>query len=166
MEKKTPLLLDQNNEAYLIEYLGGMTGVIKNKNENIIGMIRINQSEVILAEPNGTEILKTAGKGWFHITYNLVKDSNGKILGKFLENTFLNTSGDVILKVEASKEEKRPGARGESLDRYIKRLEKLESLVLQVASRELRAIEILGGVLGIVIGLGQVALHHFIEFGG
>ena len=106
MERKTPLLLDQNNEVYLIEYLGGMTGVIKNKNENIIGMIRINQSEVILAEPNGTEILKTAGKGWFHITYNLVKDSNGKILGKFLENTFLNTSGDVILKVEASKDEK------------------------------------------------------------
>ncbi len=45
-------------------------------------------------------------------------------------------------------------------------VEKLESLVIKVASKELRAIEILGGVLGIVIGLGQVALLHFIEFGG
>ena len=45
-------------------------------------------------------------------------------------------------------------------------VEKLESLVLQVASKELRAIEILGGVLGIVIGLGQIALLEFIELGG
>ena len=45
-------------------------------------------------------------------------------------------------------------------------VEKLESLVLQLAAKELRAIEILGGVLGVIIGLGQVALLHFIEFGG
>ncbi|MCC6671606.1 MAG: DUF445 family protein [Planctomycetes bacterium] len=37
-------------------------------------------------------------------------------------------------------------------------VEKLESLVLEVASRELRAIEVLGGVLGGLIGLGQVFL--------
>jgi uncharacterized membrane protein YheB (UPF0754 family) len=37
-------------------------------------------------------------------------------------------------------------------------VEKLETLVLQVAAKELRAIEILGGVLGIIIGLGQVTL--------
>lgn len=35
-------------------------------------------------------------------------------------------------------------------------VEKLETLILEVASRELRAIEILGGVLGILIGLLQV----------
>jgi uncharacterized membrane protein YheB (UPF0754 family) len=35
-------------------------------------------------------------------------------------------------------------------------VEKLESLVLQVASRELRAIELLGGVLGVLIGVLQV----------
>lgn len=35
-------------------------------------------------------------------------------------------------------------------------VEKLESLVLEVASRELRAIEILGGVLGMIIGLLQL----------
>ncbi len=106
MEKKTPLLLDLNNEAYLIEYLGGMTGVIKNKNKNIIGMMRIAQSEVSLAEPNGTVILKTAGKGWFPTNYNLIKDSNGKILGKLLENTLLNPTGDVILKVEEDNDKK------------------------------------------------------------
>jgi uncharacterized membrane protein YheB (UPF0754 family) len=35
---------------------------------------------------------------------------------------------------------------------------KLESLVLEVASRELRAIEILGGVLGFLIGIVQVLI--------
>lgn len=35
-------------------------------------------------------------------------------------------------------------------------IEKLESLILEVASRELRAIEILGGVLGAVVGVIQV----------
>lgn len=44
-------------------------------------------------------------------------------------------------------------------------VEKLEILVLQVASKELRAIEILGGVLGIIIGLGQVLLLQFLETG-
>ena len=37
-------------------------------------------------------------------------------------------------------------------------VQRLEELVLEVASRELRAIEILGGVLGFVIGIGQVLL--------
>ena len=37
-------------------------------------------------------------------------------------------------------------------------VQKLESLVLEVASRELRAIELLGGVLGLLIGVGQVVL--------
>lgn len=37
-------------------------------------------------------------------------------------------------------------------------IEKLEKLVLEVASKELRAIEILGGVLGVLIGLCQVAV--------
>lgn len=35
-------------------------------------------------------------------------------------------------------------------------VEKLESLILEVANRELRAIEILGGVLGAVMGIAQV----------
>jgi len=37
-------------------------------------------------------------------------------------------------------------------------VEKLEQLILEVSSRELRAIEWLGGVLGALIGLGQVAI--------
>lgn len=37
-------------------------------------------------------------------------------------------------------------------------VEQLERLVLRVASRELRAIEILGGLLGFLIGLGQTLL--------
>lgn len=37
-------------------------------------------------------------------------------------------------------------------------VEKLESLILEVASRELRAIEILGGVLGFLIGCGQLLI--------
>jgi len=37
-------------------------------------------------------------------------------------------------------------------------VERLESLVLEVASRELRMIEVLGGVLGLAIGLLQVAV--------
>jgi uncharacterized membrane-anchored protein YjiN (DUF445 family) len=35
-------------------------------------------------------------------------------------------------------------------------IEKLEALILDVASRELRAIEVLGGLLGVLIGLAQV----------
>jgi uncharacterized membrane protein YheB (UPF0754 family) len=35
-------------------------------------------------------------------------------------------------------------------------VEKLEAMILEVASRELRAIEVLGGVLGVLIGLAQV----------
>ncbi|MFK7740710.1 MAG: DUF445 domain-containing protein [Planctomycetota bacterium] len=35
-------------------------------------------------------------------------------------------------------------------------IEKLESLILEVAARELRAIVVLGGVLGVLIGLCQV----------
>jgi uncharacterized membrane protein YheB (UPF0754 family) len=40
-------------------------------------------------------------------------------------------------------------------------IEKLETLILEVASRELRAIEVLGGVLGLLIGLLQVAFVWF-----
>ncbi len=40
-------------------------------------------------------------------------------------------------------------------------IEKLEALILEVASRELKAIEILGGVLGVLIGLTQVAFLYF-----
>lgn len=40
-------------------------------------------------------------------------------------------------------------------------IEKLEALILEVASRELRAIVWLGGVLGALIGLGQVAFLYF-----
>lgn len=37
-------------------------------------------------------------------------------------------------------------------------VEKLEEMILGVANRELRAIEWLGGVLGVLIGIGQVLL--------
>ncbi len=37
-------------------------------------------------------------------------------------------------------------------------VEKLEALILEVASKELRAIELWGGVWGALIGLGQAAL--------
>ena len=37
-------------------------------------------------------------------------------------------------------------------------VERLESLVLEVASRELRMIEVLGGVLGVLIGVVQVVV--------
>ncbi len=37
-------------------------------------------------------------------------------------------------------------------------LEQLEELIYSISARELRTIEILGGVIGFVLGLGQVAL--------
>ncbi|MFT4539183.1 MAG: uncharacterized membrane protein YheB (UPF0754 family) [Planctomycetota bacterium] len=37
-------------------------------------------------------------------------------------------------------------------------VQRLEELILEVASRELRSIEVLGGVLGVLIGFGQVAV--------
>ena len=40
-------------------------------------------------------------------------------------------------------------------------IEKLEAIILEVASRELRAIEVLGGVLGVLIGLLQVGFLWF-----
>jgi len=39
---------------------------------------------------------------------------------------------------------------------------KMEELILQVASRELRAIEVLGGVLGGLVGLAQAGVLHLI----
>ena len=39
---------------------------------------------------------------------------------------------------------------------------KLESIVMSVASRELRAVEFLGGVLGLIIGLVQVAIMIYL----
>jgi len=86
-------------------------------------------------------------------------------LRKSMVNSLLERKDDILNKIE--------GALEEGLDvRAIVTekvaafpVEKLESLVLQVASKELRAIEILGGVLGVVIGLGQVLLLRFIEFG-
>lgn len=41
-------------------------------------------------------------------------------------------------------------------------VERLEALILEVASRELRAIEVLGGALGFVVGLVQAALFALI----
>lgn len=41
-------------------------------------------------------------------------------------------------------------------------VERIEELILHVASKELRAIEILGGVLGLLIGFAQAALIHFL----
>ncbi len=40
-------------------------------------------------------------------------------------------------------------------------VEKLEAMILEVASRELKSIEVLGGVLGVLIGLCQVAFLLF-----
>jgi uncharacterized membrane protein YheB (UPF0754 family) len=37
-------------------------------------------------------------------------------------------------------------------------LSKLESMIYEVSSRELKTIELLGGVLGFIVGLGQVGL--------
>ena len=37
-------------------------------------------------------------------------------------------------------------------------LDRLENMILEIATRELRAIEILGGVLGVLIGLIQVGI--------
>ena len=42
-------------------------------------------------------------------------------------------------------------------------MSRLESIVLEVASRELRSIEILGAVLGFLVGLCQVALLQWIS---
>lgn len=41
-------------------------------------------------------------------------------------------------------------------------VERLEALILEVAGRELRAIELFGGLLGFLVGLGQAALLHVI----
>jgi uncharacterized membrane protein YheB (UPF0754 family) len=37
-------------------------------------------------------------------------------------------------------------------------ISKLESIIYEVSARELKTIEVLGGVLGFVVGLAQVAL--------
>ena len=42
-------------------------------------------------------------------------------------------------------------------------LEKLESITLKIASRELKAIEFFGGILGFFIGIIQVFLIHFLS---
>lgn len=42
-------------------------------------------------------------------------------------------------------------------------LEKLEAVILKVARRELRHVEILGGVLGFIVGVFQVALLYIVR---
>jgi uncharacterized membrane protein YheB (UPF0754 family) len=37
-------------------------------------------------------------------------------------------------------------------------LSKLEAIIYEISSRELKTIEVLGGVLGFIVGLGQVAI--------
>jgi len=41
-------------------------------------------------------------------------------------------------------------------------VERLEALILEVAARELRAIELLGAVLGVLVGLAQALLLHLL----
>jgi len=41
-------------------------------------------------------------------------------------------------------------------------LERLEQMIMEVSSRELKHIEILGGVLGFLIGLVQALVIYFI----
>ena len=41
-------------------------------------------------------------------------------------------------------------------------IRELEHLIFKVASRELKAIEVLGGVLGVILGLCQVGLLYFL----
>jgi uncharacterized membrane protein YheB (UPF0754 family) len=79
-------------------------------------------------------------------------------LRKSIVDSLLERKGDILDKVEEALEQ------GLDVRSVVTEkvaafpVEKLETLVLQVAAKELRAIEILGGVLGIIIGLGQVAL--------
>jgi uncharacterized membrane protein YheB (UPF0754 family) len=79
-------------------------------------------------------------------------------LRKSIVDSLLERKGDILDKVEDALEQ------GLDVRSVVTEkvaafpVEKLETLVLQVAAKELRAIEILGGVLGIIIGLGQVAL--------
>jgi uncharacterized membrane protein YheB (UPF0754 family) len=79
-------------------------------------------------------------------------------LRKSIVDSLLERKGDILDKLEEALEQ------GLDVRSVVTEkvaafpVEKLETLVLQVAAKELRAIEILGGVLGIIIGLGQVAL--------
>jgi uncharacterized membrane protein YheB (UPF0754 family) len=79
-------------------------------------------------------------------------------LRKSIVDSLLERKGDILDKVEEALEQ------GLDVRSVVTEkvaafpVEKLETLVLQVAAKELRAIEILGGVLGIIIGLGQVTL--------
>ncbi len=41
-------------------------------------------------------------------------------------------------------------------------LKKLEQIILEISSRELKAIEVYGGILGFIIGLVQVGLIYFL----
>ncbi len=41
-------------------------------------------------------------------------------------------------------------------------VERLEALILEVAARELRSIELLGGLLGLLVGILQALLFHFV----
>jgi uncharacterized membrane protein YheB (UPF0754 family) len=82
-------------------------------------------------------------------------------LRKSIVDSLLNRKEEILEKVESALEQ------GLDVRQVVTEkvsafpIEKLETLVLQVAAKELRAIEYLGGVLGILIGLGQVALLMF-----
>ena len=87
------------------------------------------------------------------LTQQRVADLRAKLVDKILEN-----KESLILQLEKALEE------GLDVKDLVERkvaefpVERLEALILLVAKRELRSIEILGGFLGLLIGLLQTAL--------
>ncbi|MBL8749270.1 MAG: DUF445 family protein [Planctomycetes bacterium] len=95
------------------------------------------------------------------------------LIGGFLtEDRIADIRASIVASVMAHKEEvldevERGLEKGLNVPDLVERkvaafpVERLEKLILEVASRELRAIEVLGGVLGVLIGLLQVGFVWF-----
>ncbi|MCB9906242.1 MAG: DUF445 family protein [Planctomycetes bacterium] len=87
------------------------------------------------------------------LTPERVTDLRGKLVTKILENREV-----LVEQLEQALEQ------GLDVKELVERkvaqfpVERLEALILQVARRELRSIEVLGGVLGWLIGIAQTAL--------
>jgi uncharacterized membrane protein YheB (UPF0754 family) len=92
------------------------------------------------------------------------------MVGAFLQGPMLDQIKGILSKQIA---ERFPDFMGRVVERVEERLDikelvtdkvnafdlsKLESMIYEVSSRELKTIELLGGVLGFIVGLGQVGL--------
>lgn len=120
-----------------------MDKLIKTNNKDEVLLMLKNKITLIVSE-HLPSIVPSTFKGMISKYINDVIDQEGdKMLTELIENMVQKASANIELSVMIE----------EKVNEF--EMEKLEKIVLDIANTELKHIEILGGVLGFVIGIFQ-----------